>query len=209
MKTNSRNFIKVAVLAGIFLMAGCTQKKPEKTIANLKAAYAEEILQIDKYYKYALKAKEEKFDKIALMFTALAKSEAIQARNFKTALDKLGIIFTSPVVNNEAHSTFENLLESYKSETYDIQVSYPKFIDEAKEENVTDAVEVFSWAMNDDLAHMGYYYVGLTAYGNKSELTLPEKWYVCPKCGETFAEADVKNPCPICKTQKNEFFEFK
>jgi rubrerythrin len=209
MKTNSRNFIKVAVLAGAILMAGCTQKKPEKTIANLKAAYAEEILQIDKYYKYALKAKEEKFDKIALMFTALAKSEAIQARNFKTVLDKLGVIFTAPVVNNEAYSTFENLLLSYKSETFDIQVSYPKFIDEANEENVPDAVEAFTWAKNDDTEHMGYYFVGLTAYGTKSELTLPAKWYVCPKCGSTFTEADVKDPCQYCQTPISQFFEFK
>jgi rubrerythrin len=209
MKSIRRNFIKVVILVSVVFISSCSQRKPEKTIANLKAAYTEEISQIDRYFKYALKAKEEKFDKIALMFTALAKSEAIQARNFKTVLDKLGVVFTAPVVNNEAHSTFENLLASYKSETYDIQVSYPKFIEEAKEENVPDAVEMFSYAKNDDLAHSGYYYVGLTAYGTKNEITLPEKWYVCPKCGETFADADVKDPCPICKTQKSEFFEFK
>ena len=209
MKSIRRIFFNVAVLATAILLVGCSTKKPEKTIANLKAGYTEEIIQIDKYYKYALKAKEEKFDSIALMFTALAKSEAIQARNFKTVLDKLGVIFTAPVVNNDAHSTFADLLESYKSETYDIQVSYPAFIADAREENVPDALESFSWAKNDDMAHMGYYYVGLTAYGNKSELTLPGKWYVCPKCGETFAEADVQDPCPICKTPRKGFFEFK
>jgi rubrerythrin len=209
MQSNRRNFFKIIGLIGLALMMSCSSNKHDKTVANLKAAYAEEISQIDRYFKYALRAKEEKFDKIALMFTALAKSEAIQARNFKTVLDKLGVVFTAPVVNNEAHSTFENLLSSYKSETYDIQVSYPKFIEEAKEENVPDAVEMFSWAKNDDVAHMGYYYVGLTAYGTKNEITLPDKWYVCPKCGETFAEADVKDPCPICKTKKSEFFEFK
>jgi rubrerythrin len=209
MKSNHGNLIKAAVLAAAILLAGCSTRQPDKTIANLKACYTEEISQIDRYYKYALKAKEEKYDKIALMFTALAKSEAIQARNFKKVLDKLGVIFTAPEGNNEAHSTFENLLEAYKSETYDIQVSYPNCIVDAKTENVPDALESFSWAKNDDLAHMGYYFLGLTAYGNKSELTLPGKWYVCPKCGETFAEADVQDPCPICKTQKSEFFEFK
>jgi rubrerythrin len=209
MKSNRKNLITVVIIVVALLLGGCSSKKPEKTIANLKARYTEEMSQIDKYYKYALKAKEDKFDKIALMFTALAKSETVQARNFKLVLDKLGVIFTAPIVNNEAHSTFENLLESYKSETYDIQVSYPICIADAKEENVPDALESFSWAKNDDSAHMGYYYVGITAYGNKSEITLPEKWYVCPKCGETFAEADIQDPCPICKTPKNKFFEFK
>jgi rubrerythrin len=209
MKSNLRNFIKAGILAGVVLLGGCSEKKPEKTIVNLKAAYTEEISQIDRYYKYALKAKDEKFDRIALMFTALAKSEVIQAKNFKRVLDKLGVTFEAPTVNDEAHSTFENLLLSYKSETYDIQVSDPKFIDEAKEENVPEALEAFTWAKDDDSEHMGYYFVALTAYGAKNEITLPEKWYVCPKCGSTFAVADVKDPCQYCKTPKSQFFEFK
>ncbi len=209
MKSNCRKFLLVTALAGTIMLSGCSEKKPDKTIANLKAAYTEEIHQIDRYYKYALKAKEEKYDKIANMFTALAKSEVIQSKNFKRVLDKLGVTFEAPTLNDEAHSTFENLLLSYKSETYDIQVSYPQFIEDAQDENVPDAIEAFTWAKNDDTEHMGYYFVALTDYATKSETTLPATWYICPKCGATFAEADVKDTCSYCKTLKSQFFEFK
>ncbi len=94
----------------------------------------------------------------------------------------MGVTFEAPTVNSEANSTFENLLDSYKSETYDIQVSYPQFIEDAEDENVPNAVQVFKWSMNGDSEHMGYYYVALTAYGTKDQETLPAAWYVCPRC---------------------------
>jgi len=42
MKSNRRDSIKVTSLAGAGLMIGCSVKKPEKTIANLKTACANE-----------------------------------------------------------------------------------------------------------------------------------------------------------------------
>jgi len=209
MKAIRRNLIKVVIFTGAILMGSCSVTKHEKTIADLKAAYAEEGPFPDRYYKYALKAKEDKFDKIAVMFTAIAKAEIIQAANLKKVLDKLGVTFEAPIVNFEANTTLENLLVSYKSESYDVQVMYPPFIEDAKAENIPDAVESFSWAEESDNQHMGYYFVALTAFANKSELTLPEKWYVCPNCGGTFSVDDVKDNCMFCKTQKDKFFEFK
>jgi rubrerythrin len=211
MKSNRRDFIKVTGLSltGLGLMIGCSVRKPEKTIANLKAAITEEGPFPDRYYKYALKAAEDKFDKIAVMFTAIAKAEVIQGVNIKRVLDKLGVKFEPPIVDYEANSTLENLLVSYRSESYDVQVLYPDFIEDAETENVPDALESFTWAMESDNQHMGYYFVALTAFATKSELSLPAKWYVCPKCAGTFAEADVKDNCMFCKTPKSQFFEFK
>jgi rubrerythrin len=208
MQPNRRDFIKITGLSTLGLMIGCSKGKPEKTIANLKAAYAEEWALPDRYFKCALKAKEDKLDKVALMFTAIAKAEEIHAANHKKVLDRLGEEYEPSIVNFETESTFESLLESYKSEAYDVQVMYPQFIDDATDDNVNDAVESLKWAKQTDSQHMGFYYVALTAVGTKSDLELPDKWYVCPTCGGTYPIADLKNTCVICDTSKSKFFEF-
>jgi rubrerythrin len=210
MKSNRRNFIKVAGLAGTGLMVGCRAKKPEKTLADMKVAYIREETTQDKYNKFGQKAKEENFVKIAVMFHAIAKAEGIHGANHKKVLDKLkGDYPASPIGSYEVRSTLENLDDGLKSETYEYDTMYPAFIKEANAENVPDAVNSFTWARQVEKQHQGYYSIALTAMGTKSELTLPEAWYVCPKCGGTYAAADVKATCYFDPTPKSEFIEFK
>lgn len=210
MKSNRRNFIKVAGLAGVGVMVGCSTRKPVKIIADMNVAYIREATTEDKYNKFAQKAKEENFLKTAIMLTAIAKAEGIHAANHKKVLEKLkGNYEGSPIGNYEVKSTLENLQDGLKTETYEIETMYPTFLKEAKAENVPEAVESFTWAYQVEIQHQGYYNVAITAFGNKSELTLPDKWYVCPKCGGTYAIADVKSTCYFDPTPKEQFLEFK
>ena len=215
MKSNRRNFIKMAGLAGVGIagsgmILGCSSRKPEKTLADMKVAYIREETAEDKYLKYAQKAKEDNFPKLAIMITAISKAENIHGKNHKKVLDKLkGNYPASPVGSYEVKTTLENLQEAYKAEKYESDEMYPAFIKQANEENVPEAVESFTWAWQVEKQHMGYYNIGITALGTKSELSMPEKWYVCPKCGGTYAEADAKNTCYFDPTPKEQFFEFK
>lgn len=211
MKSNRRKFIQMAGLAGAGLMVvGCSAKKPKKSVSNLEAAYVREKTTEEKYLKYAQRAKEENFVKIALMLTAISKAEDIHEENHKKAIYKLTSKYEDkPAGKYEVKSTFENLQEGYKSETYEIEVMYPAFIEIAKTENVPEAVESFTWAYQVEKQHQGYYSLAITAMGTKSELTLPEAWYVCPKCGGTYAVADLKSTCYFDTTPKSELIEFK
>jgi len=215
MKSNRRNFILTAGLAGVGfagsgMILGCSSRKPEKTLSDMKVAYIREETAEDRYLKYAQKAREDNFPRLAVMITAISKAEDIHGNNHRKVLDKLkGNYPASPVGNYEVKSTVENLQEAYNSETYESETMYPAFIKEANSENVPEAVESFTWAWQVEKQHQGYYNVALTALGNKSELTLPEKWYVCPKCGGTYAVADVKATCYFDPTPREQFFEFK
>jgi rubrerythrin len=215
MKSNRRNFIKTASIAGVGIAGsgmifGCSSRKPEKTLADMKVAYIREETTEDKYNKFGQKAKEENFVKIAVMFTAIAKAEGIHGANHKKVLDKLkGNYPASPIGSFEVKSTLENLQDGLNGETYEYETMYPAFIKEANDENVPDAVDSFTWARQVEKQHQGYYNVAITAMGIKSELTLPEAWYVCPKCGGTYAEADRKSTCFFDPTPKEQFIEFK
>jgi rubrerythrin len=210
MKSNRRNFIKMAGLASAGLMVGCSVRKPIKTIADMNVAYIREATTQDKYGKFSTKAKEDNFPKVSIMFAAISKAEGIHAVNHQNVLKKLkGNYEGSPIGHYDVKSTLENLQDGLKTETYEIDTMYPAFIKEATAENVPDAVDSFTWAYQVEIQHQGYYNVAITAMGNSSELTLPEKWYVCPKCGGTYALADLKSTCYFDPTPKDQFFEFK
>jgi rubrerythrin len=210
MKSNRRNFIRVTGLVGAGLMVGCAAKKPKKSLSNLETAYIREKTAEEKYQKYAQKAREDNFPRLAIMISAISKAEDIHEENHKKALVKLKGNYTSAQVGEyEVKSTIDNLQEAYKTETYEYEEMYPAFIKQASEENVPEAVETFTWARQVEKQHQGYYSIALTTLRIKSELTLPEAWYVCPKCGGTYAVADLKNTCYFDVTPISEFFEFK
>lgn len=212
MKSNRRNFLRSAGLglAGSGLLVGCSAKKPEMSISNMTVAYIREATVEGKYLDYAKKAKEDNFPKVALMFTALAKAEGIHAANHQKVLEKLkGKYIGFPVDKYAVLTTLENLQDGLKTEKYEIEVLYPAFIEQAKTENSPEAIESFTWAYQVEIQHMGYYSVALTTLGTGSELNMPEKWYICPSCGGTYALADLKSACNFDKTSKEKFIEFK
>ncbi len=212
MKSNRRNFFKAAGLglAGSGLLVGCAPRKPEKSISNMTVAYIREATVEQKYTEYADKAKEDNFPKVGLMFSAISKAEGIHAANHKRVLEKLkGPYVGFPESKYAVFSTLENLQDGLETEKYEIEKMYPAFIDQAKLEGSDEAVESFTWAYKVEIQHMGYYSVALTTMGTGSELNMPEKWYVCPSCGGTYAVADVKNKCYFDDVPKEKFLVFE
>lgn len=216
MKKSLLFLLAVVLLAG--MNESCKKKAKEqvkeepknvKTIENLKAAFLGESTASAKYAEFAKKAKDEGYPEIAILFDAASKAEAIHAGNHKAVLEKLGD--SIPAVNPqfEVKSTAENLETAMKGEGYEVDSMYPGFITIADDENVPDAKKSFTWALDTEKKHHEFYKAAIEALKNKKSKDLPKLYSVCPKCGNTFNQADPPANCDFCMTEKSKYFVFK
>lgn len=205
MKTVTRLMLFV-LAAG--LTFGCATK-PVKTIENLKAAYNGESTASAKYAAFAEKAKAEGFDTIAVMFLATSKAEAIHAANHLKVLEKLGEKIAGPEIGSfTTLTTAENLTDAIKGETYELETMYPGFIATGGTEKSSDAVKSFTWALDTEKKHQVFYQAALDALNGGGEKTLPDKWFVCPVCGNTYDAGSVTAKCDFCMTPKEKYLAF-
>lgn len=205
MKTVIRLFTFALTLSLIF---SCSSK-PVKTIENLKAAYNGESTASAKYAAYAVKAKEEGLDTVAVMFQATSKAEAVHAANHLKVLEKLGEKVEGPQIGTfNVLSTDENLADAIKGETYELETMYPGFIAEAEKEKSADAVKSFTWALDTEKKHQIFYKAALASVNGGGEKNLAANWFVCPVCGNTYDAATVTEKCDFCMTPKEKFLAF-
>ena len=196
--------LALAFSAGHLLIAG----EADKTIANLKAAFKGESTASAKYAAFALKAKQEGLTQIATMFEATSKAEQIHAANHQTVLEKMGQK-TDPVKPEfTVKTTKENLEDAISGETYELTTMYPGFIATAATENATSASKSFRWAMDTEKKHQVIYQNALKALNAKKTETLPNVYWVCPKCGNTYDVAKPETTCSFCSTKNDKFIKF-
>ena len=197
-----------ALILFVILISGCAGK-PVKTIENLKYAYNGESTASAKYAAFAEKAKAEGFDTIAVMFLATSRAEAIHAENHKKVLEKLGEKIENPELGDfEVLTTNENLADALKGETAEVISMYPGFISAAESEKASDAVKSFTWAIDTEMKHQAFYKTAADALAAGGEKTLPDKWFVCPVCGNTFENGKVPAACDFCMTSQEKFVGF-
>jgi rubrerythrin len=198
------------VILGVFSVFGFGQTKPVKSIEGLKAAFNGESTASAKYAKFAEAAKKEGLNNIAKMFEATSKAETIHAANHKKVLTKLGETVGEPVIGKfEVKTTAENLTDASKGETYETTTMYPDFIKSAVAEKENGAKKSFTWAMDTEKKHNGFYQKALAAVKAGTEKSFPGEWYVCPVCGNTYDVNTVKEVCDFCMTPKAKFEIFK
>jgi rubrerythrin len=197
--------IFVLALGSLIALASCKQSKPSKTIEDLKAGIKGETTASAKYSAFAQKAREEGLDTIAKLFDAASKSESIHAGNHTKVLETLGEKMDEFTPEFEVKTTAENLQAAIDGETYEVSTMYPKFLEDAKQEKVEKAEKSFSWAMDTEKKHAGFYQQALDALNAGSEKTLPASYAVCPVCGNTYAGTDVEETCAFCMTSKDKF----
>lgn len=198
--------IALALLAGagMNLVAG----NSDKTIANLKAAFIGESTASAKYAAFAAQAEKEGLAQIATMFKATSKAEQIHAANHQTVLEKLGQK-TDPVKPEfTVKSTKENLEDAIKGETYEMITMYPGFIASSNSEGVQPATKSFRWAMDTEKKHQVMYQDALNALNAAKTGTISATYWVCPKCGNTYAMAKPESTCSFCSTKKEKFIKF-
>lgn len=158
------------------------------TQENLKEAFAGESQANRKYLTFADKAQQEGFPQVAKLFRAAADAETVHAKNHLRVMGGVG-------------KTIDNLKSAISGETDEFKEMYPKFIEQAKREKVSDAVILsFDIANQVEKIHAGLYTEALANLG-KNKVT---DYHVCQICGNT-VEGEAPDRCPICNAPKTMF----
>ena len=159
----------------------------EKTLENLKAAFAGESQANRRYLAFAKKADAEGFKQAARLFRAAAEAETVHALKH---LDSMAGV----------KSTKENLEAAISGETFEFQKMYPAMIVQAEADGEKAALMSFKNANAVEEIHAGLF---KNFYDNLSNLKEEDIW-VCPVCGNTFV-GSAPDKCPICMTAKEKY----
>ena len=188
--------------AGMLIYAG--SPSADLTINNLKDALTGETTASAKYLAYSKKAKEEGYNKIALLFEAASKSEQIHANNHKAVLEQLDVKIDKIEPKFEVKSTKENLQDAIKGESYEVSTMYPGFIKTAQDGNVNLALISFSYAYQTEKKHKAMYQNALEKLNDSKENTLSALYMVCTTCGNTY-DGQAPKRCGISMTPRERF----
>ena len=155
---------------------------------NLEEAFSGESQANRKYLAFAEKADQEGYKQVAKLFRAAADAETVHAKNHLRVMGGVG-------------KTIDNLKSAIAGETHEFKEMYPKFIEEAKTENVSDAVILsLDVASRVERIHASLIKKALDSLGKNKETD----YYVCQICGHT-VEGEAPDKCPICNAPKEMF----
>lgn len=156
----------------------------QKTMDDLKAAFAGESQANRRYTAFAHKADEEGHKQVARLFRAVAAGETVHALNHFKVMDGV-------------QSTEENLKTAIAGEHYEVVTMYPDFMKDAVAEGNKAANTSFDRAWDVEKVHEQLYTEAL------NNLDKPEAeefdYYVCPVCGFIHAR-NAPERCPVCGT---------
>jgi len=195
-------FILLPFLPVVFVDA---QSKYPHTISALQERYREEVHAVHRYMACAQQALSDDYPHIAYLFTALAASESIHARNFKKLLSDLGVdVEEIPEPEFKVSSTRENLNFAATVEIVEINRIYPRLIEGMKPEEYEAAIQDITYAWKAEEQHHNLMEKVLSGTGvffgllaKKIEMT-DIHVFVCQRCGSTLTELP-RDMCPICK----------
>jgi rubrerythrin len=159
----------------------------DKSVANLKEAFAGESQANRKYLAFAEKADREGYPQVARLFRAAAEAETVHALNHLRALKAIG-------------STAENLKEAVSGEVAEFQEMYPRMIAASQAEGHKEAERTFNFANEVEKIHAQLFQKALENLERKEVVDI----YVCAVCGYT-VEGEPPDNCPICKALKKLF----
>ena len=190
------------LFAGMLVYAN--NPSADLTINNLKDALTGETTASAKYLAYSKKAKEEGYNKIALLFEAASKAEGIHANNHRAVLEQLNVKVDKIEPKFEVKSTKENLEDAIKGESYEVASMYPGFIKTAQDGNVNLALISFNYAYQTEKKHKAMYQNALEKLNNNKENTLSSLYMVCTTCGNTY-DGEAPQRCGISMTPRERF----
>lgn len=187
------------------------QTKYPYTAQSMQQRYVDEMRAFHAYTAYSKKAIKDGYPNIAYLFTALAASESIHARNFKERLLELG---TEPSPTSEldfkVSSTKGNLMEATTVEVNEINREYPDIVKLISPENHRQSIEVTTWAWQTEEQHrklivkMQKNVVRWWGIVSSRIEEHPVTYYVCQVCGSIVIEIP-KDKCPICSRPVSEY----
>ena len=178
----------------------------DKTMADLQEAFKGETTASAKYAAYSKKAEEEGYHNIALLFKAASTAEKVHANNHKSVLIEYGVAIPKFSPEYTIKSTAENLQDAIDGESYEIATMYPDFLKDAGISKSQLAQISFNYALEVERKHQVMYKNALAALNNNSEKDLPQAYYICPTCGNTYDQTPPER-CGISMTSSENFLE--
>jgi rubrerythrin len=172
------------------------------TLDNLMAAFNGESNAHARYIAFAKKADEEGYGQVASLFRAASRAEEIHAANHAKAIEQMGDIPQATIESTIPKSTAENLKEAIAGETYEKDVMYPQFIEQATTENERNALRTFTYAMKAEIEHAALYQEALDHLADWKDGK--KDFFVCPICGKTVTQIDAAR-CDVCLTPTTKF----
>jgi len=159
----------------------------EKSVANLKEAFAGESQANRKYLAFAEKADREGYPQVARLFRAAAEAETVHALNHLRALKAV-------------QGTAENLKGAVAGEVAEFEHMYPGMIAAAQAEGHKEAERSFNFANEVEKVHARLFKQALENLEAKELVDI----FVCPVCGYT-VEGEPPDNCPVCNAKKKLF----
>jgi rubrerythrin len=167
-------------------------------VENLRIAFQSEADAHARYVIYAGTAEAEGWHGVAALFRATAAAEEIHCSNHGRILHQLGGETDYGPAPVEPRSTVENLRTALASELFEIDCSYPAFLQHAREIRDVSVVRTLHWALEAEKTHARLVNEALTLMefnDRDSWVTMSRPFFVCPVCGYTSA---VENELPMC-----------
>jgi len=174
------------------------------TFSEMQEAFKGETTASAKYAAYSKKAEAEGHHQIALLFSAASLSEKTHANNHKAVLEDAGQVVPAITPAFTVKTTKENLQDAIAGETYEITTMYPQFITNAVASKNQFAQISLNYAYKTEQKHKPLYEKALAALDANNVKSLPDVYYVCPTCGNTYDAAPPKR-CGISMTSSEKF----
>jgi rubrerythrin len=219
----------IALLIGLFSSCSSSDKKetklqtPEKsrmeetvekvaapseakaqTLADLQEAFKGETTASAKYAAYSQKAEQEGHHNIAILFKAASLAENVHANNHKSVLKEYGAEVPDITPEYTVKSTKENLQDAIEGESYEVATMYPEFLQDASNSKSQLAQISFNYAFEVEKKHKVMYQKALAALSDNTVKELPQAYYVCPTCGNTYDQTPPER-CGISMTSSEKF----
>ena len=165
-----------------------------KTIENLKAAFAGESQARNKYTFFAKVARKEGYHYIARFFEETAENEKRHAKDEFALLGGIG-------------DTIANLKEAIGGEHHETTEMYPGFAKIAREEGNTRAAILFEQIARIEAEHRDRYkkFLDMVENGTVYKRDKPIRWK-CMECGYIHEGEEPPAKCPCCQHPK-EYYE--
>ena len=194
-----------AKASAVFLMAVSTAAGATAgtTLQNMQTAFNGESNAHMRYLAFAEQADRENYGEVASLFRAAARAEAVHASNHAEVLKGMGAVPQAKLESPQVKSTRENLEAAIKGETYERDIMYPTFLQQARLDGNRVAVRSLQLAQTAEAEHAKLYTRSLQDL-NKLKGSKSTIFFVCPTCGYTVSEMDFAN-CPSCSTPREDF----
>ena len=178
----------------------------EMTETNLRSAYAGESQAHMRYEIYAARARENGFQNVGRLFTAVADAERVHASNHYKNIVSRGAATTASAAVFGTRSTSEDLQAGIDGETFEVKEMYPAYKAVAELQHEVGAAMSFNWALEAEKVHASLYQKAKRAVDSGKDVDLG-RIQICQTCGYT-AEGEPPERCPICNALKEKFRAF-